>query len=207
MGAGNTIGLKDGKPYLDFNNDTGLKVGESLVNIATHAGIQTGGDDPMTAGAQSGKVVAAVSGTWMADMFSTAFGDGFAATKLPTFKVDGVDTQMGSFGGYKVYGVNAFTQHPEQAMALAEFLSNETSQARRFELRKLGPSNLKVAESDAVKEDIALSALAQQGEFSYSQRDVSGSYWDPAAALATDLINGQTDVKALLDAMVQQVMN
>ena len=41
---------------------------------------------------------------------------------------------MGSFLGCKVLGVNTQTQHPVEAMELAEYLTNEKSQARRFEV-------------------------------------------------------------------------
>ncbi|NMB19049.1 MAG: maltose ABC transporter substrate-binding protein, partial [Erysipelothrix sp.] len=73
--------------------------------------------------------------------------------------------------------------------------------------RSLGPSNLKAAESDEVKENIALSALAQQGVFAHSQKDVLGSYWEPAEAFGEELENGYSgDIKELLDEMVRQIM-
>lgn len=91
-------------------------------------------------------------------------------------------------------------------MALAEFLSNEESQIKRFEARKLGPSNKVAAESDKVKENVALSALAKQNEFAQTQQNVLGSFWEPMEAFGTALIDGTTeDMKALLDKLVSQI--
>ena len=208
LGAGNTIEIdEDGKQVVDFNNDIGVKVGEYIRDFTASKAFLTGDDDIMMSAANDGKVVAAVSGAWKADEFREAYGDGYAATKLPEIDLDGEKVQMASFAGYKVYGISSATKHPEEAMALAEFLANEENQVKRFKARSLGPSNLKAAESDEVKENIALSALAQQGVFAHSQKDVLGSYWEPAEAFGEELENGYSgDIKELLDEMVRQIM-
>lgn len=206
LGAGGSIGYDNGKQTIDFNNERGVKVGEYLMDFVASKAFLTGEDEVMMAGAADGTVKAAVSGAWKADEFQEFYGDGYKATKLPTFNLDGEDVQLGSFAGHKVYGVNAQTKHPEAAMALAEFLGNEASQAKRFAMRSLGPSNVKVADSQEVKDNVALSALAQQAEFAHLQRDVTGSYWGPVEAFGKDLVAGNvSDIKALLDEMVAQI--
>lgn len=206
LGAGGNLGLDGDKQVVDFNSDRGVLVGEYIANFVQSKGVLTGKDEVMDSAAADGIVKAAVSGAWKADDFKAAFGDGYAATKLPEITLDGKGVQMGSFAGYKVYGVNAETSHPEQAMALAEFLSNEASQVKRFKARSLGPSNLVAAESTEVQEDIALSALAAQGVYAHSQKDVTGAYWGPAEAFGVELVNGNTsNIKALLDEMVNQI--
>ncbi len=206
LGAGGTLDYKDGKQITDFNNETGVKVGEYIADFVSSSAFLTGEDEVMMAGAADGTVKAAVSGAWKAEEFKEIYGDGYRATKLPTFNLDGEEVQLGSFAGHKVYGVNSQTKHPEQAMALAEFLGNEASQAKRFAQRSLGPSNIKVAESQEVKDNVALNALAQQAEFAHSQRDVTGAYWGPAEAFGKELVSGNTsDIKALLDEMVAQI--
>lgn len=206
LGAGGSLGYEDGKQTTDFNNETGVKVGEYLADFVQSKAFLTGDDEVMMAGASEGTVKAAVSGAWKADEFKEIYGDGYAATKLPSFTLDGKEVQLGSFAGHKVYGVNSQTEHPEQAMALAEFLANEQSQAKRFAQRSLGPSNKVVADSDEVKANLALNALAQQAEFAHSQRDVTGAYWGPAEAFGKELVSGNvSDIKALLDEMVKQI--
>ncbi len=206
LGAGGTLDYVDGKQVTDFNNDRGVLVGEYLADFTSSSAFLTGEDEVMMAGAADGVVKAAVSGAWKADEFTEIYGDGYAATKLPTFNLDGEDVQLGSFAGHKVYGINAQTKHPEAAMALAEFLANEASQAKRFAQRSLGPSNINVADSQEVKDNVALNALAQQAEFAHSQRDVTGAYWGPAEAFGQEIVSGNTsDIKGLLDEMVAQI--
>ena len=53
-------------------------------------------------------------------------------------------------------------------MLLADYLSHEVAQQMFFDERESGPSNKNVGASDAIKGNIALSALAQQSE--YAQR-------------------------------------
>lgn len=205
LGAGNTIDIKDGKQVVDFNNEQGVKVGEYLRKFVSSDAF-IGGDDSVLQSGLNDNIAAAVSGTWQADAVEDAYGENYAASKLPAINLDGENVQLASFGGYKLLGIKTSTKHPEEAMALAEFLSNEESQIKRFEARKLGPSNKVAAESDKVKENVALSALAKQNEFAQTQQNVLGSFWEPMEAFGTALIDGTTeDMKALLDKLVSQI--
>ena len=127
-------------------------------------------------------------------------GDNYAACKLPTFTCGGEQVQMGSFLGCKILGVNTQTAHPVEAMELAEYLTNEQSQLRRFEALGYGPSNVNVAASEAVASEPALAALAAQSAYAISQH-VLGGYWTPAGAFGAELVahNG-SDLQAMLDA-------
>ena len=46
---------------------------------------------------------------------------------------------MGSFSGYKLVGVNPHSANVGVAMMLADFITNEDNQNKRFNDRKLGP--------------------------------------------------------------------
>lgn len=206
IGAGNTIGLDaDGNQTIDFNNETGVKVGEYIRNF-TASNAFIGGDDSVLQGGMGDTIAAGVSGTWNAGAMQDKLGENYAATKLPTISIDGKDVQMSSFGGYKLLGVKTSTKHPVEAMDLAEFLTSEESQIKRFEARELGPSNLNAASNQAVLDNLALAALAEQAEFAVSQQNVLGGYWEPAEAFGTAMVDGSTeDMKTLLDQMVEQV--
>ncbi|MEG2935886.1 MAG: extracellular solute-binding protein, partial [Clostridium sp.] len=185
LGAGGKLGIdSNGKQTCDFNNDMGVKVGEAIKAFTASSAFLTG-DDSVLTGGFGDNIVAGVSGTWTADAIKEKLGDNFAATKLPTFTVDGKQVQMGSFAGYKLVGVNSQTKNPVEAMNLAEWLTNEDSQALRFEKRAMGPSNVKVSESAAVKANIPLAALALQEQYATSQKEVLGAYWTPAEAFGT----------------------
>ncbi len=207
LGAGGKLGLDEsGTQTCDFNNERGVLAGEAIKALAAHEAFLTG-DDAILTGGMGDIIAAGVSGTWNADAIKAKLGDNYAATKLPTFTLGGEQVQMGSFAGFKLVGVNTMTAFPEDAMALAEWLTNEENQVKRFELRAMGPSNVKAAASEAVQANIALAALAAQSQFAVSQKDVLGNYWSPAEAFgATMEAKDYTkDVKTLLDEMVAAI--
>lgn len=205
IGAGNKFEMVDGKQVLDFNNETGVKVGEAIKAFTAHPAFLTGDDNVLKAGLGS-TIAAGVSGTWNAGDISTILGANYGAAKLPEFTLGGVATQMGSFAGFKLMGVNSLTEFPEEAMALAEFLTNEANQVKRFETRKLGPANKNAAQNEAVLADVALSALAQQAPYAMSQNNVAGTYWGPAEAFGLALENKDytMSIQEMLDALVAQ---
>ncbi|WP_163192789.1 extracellular solute-binding protein [Clostridium thermarum] len=206
LGAGGTLTMKDGKQVIDWNNETGVKVGEAIKAFTAHKAFLTG-DDAVLTGGFGDTIAAGVSGTWNAEAIKSKLGDNFGAAKLPTFTVDGKQVQMGSFAGYKLVGVNSQTKSPVDAMDLAEWLTNEENQALRFKERAMGPSNKKVAESAEVKANLPLAALSEQSKYATSQKDVSGSYWAPAEAFGTamEAKDYSKSIKEQLDAMVQQI--
>ena len=210
LGNGGVLGVdKDGKQTCDFNNEKGLAAAEAIKAFTAHEAFITGDDSVLNAGFQDGTIVAGVSGAWNADAMKTNLGDNYAATKLPTFTAGGEQVQMSSFGGYKLIGVNSQTKSDVMvvAMDLADYLTNEANQIKRFEARGHGPSNIKAAAGDAVQANVALAALSLQSQFAVSQNDVLGTYWAPAEALGTTLEakDYSKPMQELLDAMVQQI--
>ena len=135
------------------------------------------------------------------------FGDGYAATKLPTFNVGDEQVQQGSVAGYKYVGVNGYSENSGWAVLLAEFLTNQDSQQEFFDQRESGPSNKKVAESESVQNNVALAALAEQSAFAQAQK-VGGKYWDPAQTFGELIAQGTLDknddasIQAALDSLV-----
>ncbi len=183
---------------------SGVQVLEALLAITSHKGFKEADSDPFVAGVKDGSIIAGVSGTWNATTAEEEWGENYAAAKLPTYTVAGQQKQMASFAGFKLVGVNAYSENVGDAMDFAAFMTNEESQLSRFELRGQGPSNVNAAASDAVKAAPAIAALAAQAAYSDVQR-VGGKYWDPAAALGKIMVNGNPDntpLQTLLDNCV-----
>ncbi len=206
LGAGGTLGLdEEGNQTCDFNNEKGLAAAEAIRAFTADSAFLTG-DDSVLQGGMGETICAGVSGTWNAQAMKDRLGDNYAACKLPTFTVSGEQVQMGSFIGTKLVGVNTQTVYPVEAMALAEYLTNEEAQMKRFEIRAIGPSNVSVAASEAVQLDVALAALAAQSQYGTSQKFVLGGYWSPAEAFGLAMENkDQGDLQAMLNALVEQV--
>lgn len=181
----------------DWNSETGLAAAEAMKELWSAKSFKSYGNDDLLANLADGKVVAYVSGTWNVNAFTDAYGDGYAATKLPTFKVNGEDKQMSSYAGYKFVGVNAYAENTGWSMLLAEYLTNEASQSAVYEATGEGPSN-KVAASKVSSP--AIEALIAQSEFAQLQR-VGGEYWTPAESLGKNILDGNVSQKVLDDAV------
>lgn len=212
-GAGFTTGLNDdGTTSIDWNGTsadgyTGVQVVQSMLGITGHGSFLSVADGDISNQIASGDLCAAVSGTWDATAAQKAFGDGYAATKLPTFTLNGEQVQQGSVAGFKLIGVNAYSQNAGWAALLAEWLTNEENQAIRFEQREIGPSNIAVSESSEVSENLAIAALAEQSAYGVVQ-SVGTNYWDPTATFGEMIAQGQLSaddeagIQEALDTMV-----
>ena len=77
-------------------------------------------------------------------------------------------------------------------------------QAARFDAVGWGPSNLEAQQSDAVKADVALSALASQLAYCIGQGQYPGEYWTLATALADDILADKYD--AYTDEQLLEVL-
>lgn len=208
LGAGCTLGLdENGKQTCDFNNEKGLAAAEAIQAFTANDAFLTG-DDAILTGGMGDNIAAGVSGTWNADAIMEKLGDNYAATKLPTFTCNGEQVQMASFAGYKLVGVNTMSEHPVEAMMLAEWLTNEANQVKRFEARAMGPTNINAAASEAVQQNVALAALSLQSQFAVSQKDVLGNFWTPAEAFGTamEAKDYSKNLQTMLDEMVAQII-
>jgi len=209
-GAGLTLGLAaDGvNNVCNWNATdtaiTGVQVAEAMLAIAKNPGFINQGDGEFVTGVKDGSVVAGINGVWNAVVAQEAWGENYAAVKLPTYTVNGAQVQMSSFAGYKLVGVNAYSANVGWAMKFADFMTNEASQASRFAIRGQGPANLAVGMSEAVQAAPAIAALAAQSAYATTQR-VGGNYWSPAGTFGAIIYGGNADgtpLQTLLDNMV-----
>ena len=213
-GAGFTTGLnEDGTTSLDFNGTadySGVEVVKGMLNIAGHPAFMAIADGDISNQIAGGSLAAVVSGTWDATAAQTAFGDGYAATKLPTYTIGDAQVQQGSVAGFKLVGVNAYSQNAGWAALLAEWITNEENQKIRFATREIGPSNINAAASEEVAANIAISALAEQSAYGVVQV-VGGNYWDPTATFGEMIAKGELSaddeagIQTALDNMVAGV--
>ncbi len=183
---------------------TGVQVAEAMLAVAKNPGFVNQTDGEFVTGIKDGSVIAGINGVWNANAAAEAWGDNYAAAKLPTYTVAGQQVQMASFAGYKLVGVNAYSANVGWAMQFADYMTNEDSQLSRFVIRGQGPSNLVAAESEAVQAAPAIAALAAQSAFATTQR-VGGNYWSPANTFGALIYAGNpdgTDMQTLLDNLV-----
>jgi arabinogalactan oligomer/maltooligosaccharide transport system substrate-binding protein len=191
----------DGSTGTTFNASGGTDVVQAMLDLAAKPGFVAMADGNHVGAMADGSVIAIVNGPWNAEPLAEVLGENYAAAKLPTFTMNGNQVQMGGVLGCKLVGVNAFSENVGWAMRLAEFLTNQENQIRRFEMREQGPSNIVAAASPAVSANAALAAIAEQAAFS-SMMVVGDAYWGVADTLFEIIVQGNpdgTDLQTLLD--------
>lgn len=209
-GAGFTTGVNDdGTTTMDWNGTsasgiTGVQVVQGMLGISSSKAFLPIADGDISNQIASGKLCAVVSGTWDASAAQTAFGDGYAATKLPTYTCGDKQVQQGSVAGFKLVGVNKHASNVGWATLLADWITNEENQAIRFAEREIGPSNINVAGSDEVAANIAIAALAEQSAYGVVQ-EVGGKFWDPSKTFGELVAQGQ--LKADDEAGIQSALD
>lgn len=205
-GAGLELGInEDGvSNHCNWNTTSGkykgTDVAEAMLAIARHKGFINLNDKGFLSGVKDGTIIAGVNGAWNAETVKEAWGENFAAAKLPCFTLAGDSVQMGSFSGYKLLGVNAYSENTEWAMKLAEFLSSEEIQIKRFEVLGECPSNVNAAQSPTVKTSPVITALSEQEKFADTQR-IANTYWDPSYIFGVTMAGGNPDGKDLQELM------
>ncbi len=209
QGAGLELTLNDDglTNTCTWNAAGGTDVAQAILDLCATGVLVDMGDEDMATAIAEGTVAACVNGTWRAADAEAAWGDNYAACKLPTFNAGGTDYQMSSYSGYKLVGVNPHSDYVGWSMLLAEYLTNYDSQVLRYEQRGLGPANIEAAESDAVQADPAIAALAEQAAYATPQR-VGANFWTPAETLGQILASGNpdgTDLQTLLDTAVEGI--
>lgn len=208
--TGLTVGMNDDgiSNYCTWNSTEneikGVDVATALQELVKTPGFLCGGNEALLEGAANDTVIAGVSGMWNAAALEEIWGENFAATKLPTYTCAGQQVQLGSFTGYKLYGVNAYSEHIGWAHKLANWLTNEENQMRRLKERGLGPSNKTVMASDEVQKSVALRAFMEQAEYADVQK-VSASYWTPTGDFGSMIVNNglaDKDLQTVMDELV-----
>ncbi|MCR4762553.1 MAG: extracellular solute-binding protein [Lachnospiraceae bacterium] len=170
---------------MDYDSDKGLAALKAMVQLASSSSFQQG-----SSAGDAVNYAAIVDGTWDAGVIQETLGDNYACAKLPTFTVDGQTYQMSGFNGCKLLGVKPQESEDKLAVcdALADYLTSEEVQLARYNAVGWGPSNIAAQNSDAVKADPALSALAEQFAYTIPQGNYPGDYWSLAESLRDSVI-------------------
>ena len=198
---------------INYNNADGLTVMKAIRDYVSRDGLVVQTDDSKMIAAftpnADGKTEAAavISGTWNATSIRNLLGENMGVCKLPTVKIGGKDVQLSGYMGYKLIGVNGYSQNKGEAHKLAQWLTNQENQLKRFETRGFGPTNKVVAEMDVVTGDLVIGAVMAQAPFNRAQKGVPGNYWTPMGSLITPLVTAKADGTTITDAQLQEYLD
>lgn len=184
-----------------YNSDKGLIAAKGLYKMVSSPAYVGASSVAQFEAAVPAAIV--VSGPWDNKTARSILGDNFGAAELPSFSVDGQSYHLNSFRGYKLIGVKPQSDADRATCIamLAEYLSGEAAQTERFNELEWGPSNKVASESDAVKNNNGLAAYAAQKPYSRPQGNISGSWWDIAKAITTEVKDSDGSEDALLAAL------
>ena len=180
----------------DFNSAAGLAAMKGMQTLAQSTCYDSNADIFTDAGV-------VITGIWNANAAADHFGENLGATDLPSFTVDGNTYHLGSYTGNKLMGVKPQTDAKKAAVLsqLAQFLTNEENQMKRYNAYQWGPSNLAAQASEAVQANVSLAALAKQGAYGVPQGQIHGSWWDIAKLLGAEAkaAASEEDLKTALE--------
>lgn len=171
---------------VDLNNSKALAGCQYIYNLSS----MTNGskfksilENEQSTAFRNGNVAAIISGPHMVAEFKSALGANYAVAKLPTIKLNNKATQMVSFSGVKLYGVNRNTAHAAEAAKLAAFLSNYDNQSIRLNDREFCPTNAQLYEEAMDSGVEAVEVVIEQAEFTRLKPAFTAmsSYWTPMA--------------------------
>lgn len=216
FGAGCTVFGEDGRDATkcDFNNEKGVLVGDYLLDLCANPKVKNQDDALLLAAFKEGTLGASLTGTWNAAAIKEALGENFGVTTVPSVTLeDGTEMFPSTIVNFNLYGVNAQTQYPVEAMLFAEYLSSEKYQKTRFEMRNSSPTNVNlVADTELLNSNEAVAALSKQVETSTVQPSIPqiANFWAPMEAFGQDCIAKEItkdNMQEALDTMVTGILS
>ena len=216
FGAGCTLFGEDGTDpkQCDFNNEKGVLVGDYLLDLCTNPKVKNQDDALLLASFKEGKLGASLTGTWNAAALEESLGDNFGVATVPTITLeDGTEVSPSTIVNFNLYGINAQTKYPAEAMLLAEYLTSEKCQKTRFEVRNSAPTNKKLAaDTELLSTSPAVEVLSKQVETSTVQPSIPqiANFWSPMEAFGQDCIAKavtKDNMQKTMDTMVEGILS
>lgn len=212
--AGCTLFGEDGldPDSCDFNSAAGVSAGKYIMDLTKNSKFFAEVNEKVgLAYLQEGSLAAWCGGTWNAEAVQEGLGENYAATVMPTIKIDGKDVSLKPYSSYKYLAVNKTSANAEAAQDLAVWLGGEQCQTDRLIARETAPTWNSVAESDAAKKSPAVAAAVAQGAAGYTQPGIAkmSNTWDALTAFVTwamDKNAKEADLQGELDKLQKNIL-
>ncbi|MBR2948592.1 MAG: extracellular solute-binding protein [Lachnospiraceae bacterium] len=212
-GAGLSVFGQDGydiEAGVDWNNETGVAVTDYLIDLINNTKVAYDGEISVSELIAEHRLGVWFDGSWNDQMYVDVLGDDLGRGVIPTYNLNGTDTQLKGFYSSKCIGVNAASKNMAPAVAFAAFLGNEENQILRFEKSGQIPANINAGNSDAVKADALATVIASEANIASVMQPTSAEfnskYWNYANTIPTEIRSGDLthdNVKEKLDAFVK----
>jgi arabinogalactan oligomer/maltooligosaccharide transport system substrate-binding protein len=193
----------------NFNDEKGAEVLAWIAAQKNNPGVIQSGAEAL-ANLEAGVSDAFLSGPWSKNDVTKALGENMGVAAYPTVDFGSGEVQMKAFLGVKLFAVNQQTDAPLASMALANYLSNETSQLIEFQEMGVIPSNKVVQESAEVQEDVVAKAVMEMSQSTHSvvmpKVPEIVSFWPAMDAIINDAYKGNItadEYMSKLDKLVE----
>ena len=171
-----------------FNSDAGLRAAKVLRNVMNDPNIRNATDAPRNG------VLVTITDSSKVENFKTNLGSRYAVAPLPYIDETRQD-RLGSFLGYKFYGINLQLSKNNQTMAcsVAKFLCSEYAQYKRFTQYNVRPTlDVELIHQDFKEKVLAephIAALIEQSANNgvIPMKAVSSSLWSETMVAYTEL--------------------
>jgi len=194
----------------NFNTEPGVEVLQWIADQKNNPGVIQSNAEALS-NLESGVTDAFLSGPWSKNDVQKALGENMAVAAYPTVDFGNGEVQMKAFLGVKLFAVNQQTEAPLAAMALANYLSNESSQLVEFEKMGVIPSNKALQSNETVTNDAVAKAVMEMSQTTHSvvmpKIPEMVSFWPAMDAVINDTYKGNikpADYMTKLDALVSE---
>ena len=181
---------------VDFDNDAAKKACKYIEWLGGQDKLGVIEETAQYAALATGKVAAMISGPHMIRDFKDALGDSFAVATLPTIKLDGVNKELISFSGVKMYGVSRKTtgrdqKTTEECFKVAAYLANKENQKVRLQERDFCPTDSDLYDEAVDSGKDTVITVVNQAEFAKLKPSLiqMGNYWEPMATFLLSVYN------------------
>ena len=150
-----------------------------------------------------GKLAFNLDGPWAVQGHKDA-GVNFGVMALPLLPNG---KHPASFSGIRAFYVNSYSEYPNAAKLLAQYLTSKELLADRFTKTGQIPPRKDLMEDPAIKNDPISAAFLEQAQYAQAMPNIPemGSVWTPMATALDENWNKGGDPKALLDNAVKAI--
>ena len=172
------------KSTASFNSEAGLKGAKLINSIFKNGDIVNAAQAPMS----QFDVLATITDVSKVGSFKRTMGAKYAVAPLP-FVDDEQTTRLGSYLGYKFYGVNNTLAAAEKtkASAVAKFLCSEYAQVKRFDEYYVRPTLASLADYAANEPHVAALLQQEAAHSTIPLTAVSSELWSATATAVTSI--------------------
>ena len=123
-------------------------------------------------------------------------GDNFGVAKLPTYTLNGKETQLKSFAGSKAVGYNPNSKNTKAASQFAAFLGSSDAQKDHYKLRNSSvipaSKSLVSSDSDLKSDPVVVAQNETIAQTSILQPTIAAmsSWWDPCETFGKNITSG-----------------